>query len=176
MKKWWCHQFFCWWQQNIVLLKTVIFNIENAVAFRYLVGGNRPTFVAVVRLFFEKYFRPSFKHPYIQNVDHKTINWASLNKIRITFDLICTELIKRLVRSKVSRGCVKKDGLAFYSNKIGQKLTENRRVKHANFACFENTISWQNSLPQHDCITIDIVLPRIKMYSCRARTQADGHR
>ena len=26
--------------------------------------------------------------------------------------------------------------IAFYPNKIGQKLTENQRVKHANFACF----------------------------------------
>ena len=40
--------------------------------------------------------------------------------------------------------------IVFYPNKIRQKLTENQRVKHVNFACFENTTSRKTSLPQHD--------------------------
>ena len=55
-----------------------------------------------------------------------------------------------LVRSKISDEYGEADGLgrdiAFYSNKIGQKFTKNQRVKHANFSCFEKTISRQNWL------------------------------
>ena len=58
--------------------------------------------------------------------------------------------------------------IAFYSNKIRQKLTENQRVKHVNFACFENRISQQTSLPKHDIIN-DVGLPIIKMYTLMHR-------
>ena len=47
--------------------------------------------------------------------------------------------------------------VAFYPNKIRQKLTENRRVKHANFACFENTISRLDSLSQHDLSPLSVM-------------------
>ena len=53
--------------------------------------------------------------------------------------------------------------IAFYLKKIHQKFTENRRVKYANFACFEKTTSQPASLLQHD-ITNDVALPRIKVY------------
>ena len=63
--------------------------------------------------------------------------------------------VKGVVQSKISLGYVKVDDglgetLLFSPNKIRQKLTENQRVKYVNFACFENTISRQNLLPQHD--------------------------
>ena len=52
--------------------------------------------------------------------------------------------------------------IAFY----GQKLTENYRVKHAIFSCFEKQypgkIRCLNTNPES--LTVDISLPRIKMY------------
>ena len=63
---------------------------------------------------------------------------------------------------KISCGYVEVDSLggrdiAFYPNKIGQKL--NQCVKHANFSCFYKTILWLVSLPQ---LVVDVGLPRMK--------------
>ena len=58
--------------------------------------------------------------------------------------------------------------IAFYPNKIRQKLAENQRVKHENFAFFESTTSPPASLLQQHGITDDVALPRIKVYIPRA--------
>ena len=60
--------------------------------------------------------------------------------------------------------------IAFYPNKIGQKLTENRRVKHANFKSQNpGKIGWLNTTLE--VLTDDVILPRIKILS-HARTHA----
>ena len=65
--------------------------------------------------------------------------------------------------------------IAFYPNKIGQKLTENRGVKHANFKSQNlGKIGWLNTTLE--VLLDDVGLPRIKMHSCRTRTHADAHR
>ena len=67
-----------------------------------------------------------------------------------------------VVRPKISLGYVKVNGLGetlfFTSTKSEQKLTENWSVKHANIVCFENKISRQNSLPQHDFWLLPVAL------------------
>ena len=53
-------------------------------------------------------------------------------------DLLGDTYPSGVVRSKIFRGYAEVDilGETFYRNKVGQKLTENRRAKHSNFVMF----------------------------------------
>ena len=58
-------------------------------------------------------------------------------KVPANAQCVYTPGLKGVVWSKISRGYLKVD-IAFYPNKIGQKLTDNWGIKHAYVACFEN--------------------------------------